>query len=561
MNRILLLILSIGISLAAFAGPITLLVDKTTITEGDSVTCTITRPDTIGAISVKYSVGPPKVNITAVNASSSSGITTKNVFDGKLDTYWMNAGNSDIPRYGKDDSPSITFTFDQIYKLESLRVANFAVPGHSFRGMKDVMIEGSTDGQIFTLIGNRKFAKGPDAKDSVFEDIQLNGTSAKFIRFVVRTNYGGKEFGNGTSREIEAPNPSFVGLNEVEFYTDGINKDDINPLPGVIVIPDGQLSASFQLETIDDNKIEKLESMQIRLLPEDNLEPSSATVKISDNDTGDEVSIIATTPTAFEAGNKPGVFTFKRKGTNGDLKVSYSTCIIPLPIIAVNASDSRFTATAEKTIDGDLGTYWTNNGNAIHVTSEEIDNPWIIFTFDKVYSIGQLRVANCIGTTFWGLKDVDFMTTTEMMNFASQGIYTFKRSAEKVTVSEFETFDLGGINARRVLFSIKSNYDRVFGNNTSLEKTYPWKSIVGLSEVAFFTGGTASKNDYLETLTGTVTIPDGKNSVTLSITPIDDKSAEDDETVIVTLIPDFITYTVSDQSAATVTIKDEELPL
>ena len=562
MTRACTLICCLGISLAALAGPVTLQVDKTAITEGDAITCTVTRAGTRSALTVKYAVGLPKVHITAVSASSTIAQTIKNVTDGRLDTFWTNGGNSDSGRGADDDTPCIAFTFDQVYVLKTLRIANYAVPGHTFRGVKDALVEVSTDGNTFTTFGNLKFRKGPDAKESVFEDVSLHGTPAKVVRLTVKTNHAGKEYGKGTSKDTGGSlNGSFVGLNEVEFYTSGASTDDAKPLSGAILIPDGQVSASFQVQTINDQWIEGPENLQVRLLPDTHYSlgtPSSAMIAVADNDTGDEVSITATTPIAFEMGQKPGIFTLKRTGKKGNLVVHYTTYTRPIPITAANCSDfrQRDGAVVEKAFDGDLRTCWYNNGNALS-ESEGIDDPWIIFTFDKVYTVGKMRIANFVsaGGNHAGIKDVEVLTATGMATFISQGRYTCKRNPDKVTVSEFETLDLGGVKARRVMFNIQSNYSTEFSKGTSLEK-YPSRSIVGLAEVEFLTGSTATNKDYIETLTGAITIPDGQDSVTLTIIPVDDKEKEGDETVVITLIPDFVTYAVSAQHEATVTITD-----
>ncbi len=70
--------------------------------------------------------------------------------------------------------------------------------------------------------------------------------------------------------------------------------------------------------------------------------------------------------------------------------------------------------------------------------------------------------------------------------------------------------------------------------------------------------GTATPGADYNVLSGTVTIPIGAASATITVTPVDDTEYEYDETVIVTLapVPDFVVSPVS----ATVTIVSDELP-
>ena len=71
-------------------------------------------------------------------------------------------------------------------------------------------------------------------------------------------------------------------------------------------------------------------------------------------------------------------------------------------------------------------------------------------------------------------------------------------------------------------------------------------------------GGTAINGVDYETLSGSVTIPDGASSVTVVVRPIDDRKIEIAELVILTLIPDEA-YTIGLLSTATVTILDNDL--
>ncbi|MHC4716266.1 MAG: Calx-beta domain-containing protein, partial [Planctomycetota bacterium] len=77
--------------------------------------------------------------------------------------------------------------------------------------------------------------------------------------------------------------------------------------------------------------------------------------------------------------------------------------------------------------------------------------------------------------------------------------------------------------------------------------------------VNYSVGGTAAPGDYQETLTGSVTIPDGQLSVDITITPVDDSEIEPDETVILTLTAD-PAYSIGSPSSGTVTIADNDVP-
>ena len=78
--------------------------------------------------------------------------------------------------------------------------------------------------------------------------------------------------------------------------------------------------------------------------------------------------------------------------------------------------------------------------------------------------------------------------------------------------------------------------------------------------VNYSVGGNASAGDYSETLSGTVTIPDGQSSVAIDVTPIDDSDIEGDENVQLTLTSG-AGYVVGTPDIATLSIVDDDSPV
>jgi Galactose oxidase-like, Early set domain/Calx-beta domain len=75
--------------------------------------------------------------------------------------------------------------------------------------------------------------------------------------------------------------------------------------------------------------------------------------------------------------------------------------------------------------------------------------------------------------------------------------------------------------------------------------------------VNYTVGGTATAGADYTTLSGSVVIPAGSASATITVTPVDDSVSEGDETVVVTL-GSSVSYNVGSPSAATVTIADND---
>ena len=84
---------------------------------------------------------------------------------------------------------------------------------------------------------------------------------------------------------------------------------------------------------------------------------------------------------------------------------------------------------------------------------------------------------------------------------------------------------------------------------------------VGAPVTVFYTtSGTATPGTDYQAFSGSVTIPAGSTSTTITVTPIDDSLVESDESVIVTLDPGS-DYIVGSPNRATVTIADNDVAL
>ena len=76
--------------------------------------------------------------------------------------------------------------------------------------------------------------------------------------------------------------------------------------------------------------------------------------------------------------------------------------------------------------------------------------------------------------------------------------------------------------------------------------------------VYYTVGGTATSGSDYNALSGSVTIPAGSSSATITVSPINDTVVESDETVIVTLSNN-AAYTVGSPSSATITITSDDV--
>ncbi len=533
------------------------------VREGASATCTVRRTDAAGDCTILWQAGAPRAVVTGASATSAhGGSPPSQACDGRLDTVWQNIGNSKVE--GQDDAPAITFVFDRAYDLDGLRVANYVNPGHTFRSVREVRIEASSDGVTFTPIATKRLEPGRDGERSgVFEPVPVRIVGATAVRLAAVSNHGGKLFGLGQSMEGDYSNGSIVGLCEVEFLVAGASGDDLAAASGTVALKAGETTATFPVATVDDRRIEGDEALSVRLLPGDGYAIGAASVhgmRIIDDDQGPTVSVVAKVAAAAEKGAKPGVLTFTRTGTAGDMRVRYATATEPVPMIAAAADSHHHASPPQRACDGSPTTGWMNAGNALR-ESEAIDEPWISFTFAEPRVLGVMRIANLAqrGHSFRSAKEIDVLVAQDQDDFVSVATPTLASGPDDADLAPYQVVALGGVSARRVLLRIRSNYSKTFGRGESAEGDHANGSITGLAEVEFLTGSTAGKADLREALPGEIVIPDGAASVELRLTPIDDRLEEPAETVVVTLTADNEAYVIDPASAqATVTIADDD---
>ena len=535
-----------------------------TVVEGAPLKFAIQRTGTTGALSVDYEVGAPIADVTGVSASSQTADASA-VCDGRLDTQWMSAGNSDQP-LEKDDAPSLTLVLAKPTQIAALRMANYVNPGHAFRGMNEVRLEVSDDGKVFKTAEVFKIRPSTDTlKVSEFQRVQLDTpVIAKVVRLVALSNHAGTTFGLGSKVEGPYSNVSFCGLAEIQLELPGIAGNDVLAGSGTVVIADGSNREFIQVLTTDDHLCEHDEPLEMRILPGTGYVTGPrgrAQAMIIDNDGGDELSITAPSPTTLEKSKKSGVFRIARKRTRGPLTVHYNTCNVPVKIASVSASDAYSANPAANAHDGKPETLWMNRGNA-KLESDQIDEPWIAFTFAEPQVLGAVRITNYAnpGHSMRCAREVTLLNTiVNDDDFTPLGNFTLARTDDQATSGISQTFTLPGVLARRVMLRVNSNYATVFGKGTSFEGDYANNSITGLAEVQFMTGSTAGINDVRETFDGTVIIPDGKAFVDLPVTAIDDAIKEGTEQLVVTLLPDETAYMLSlTARSAAVSITDND---
>jgi len=131
----------------------------------------------------------------AENTINGSGLNDNDEHSNVMADMWLSAS--------EPTGAWIQYDFDNIYKLHEMWVWNFNDEfNHNF-GLRNVNIQYSTDGLVWTPLGSYEFTEGSGEPNYAHETtIDMSNILAKHIRLNATTNWGG----------------SYYGLSEVRFY-------------------------------------------------------------------------------------------------------------------------------------------------------------------------------------------------------------------------------------------------------------------------------------------------------------------------------------------------------
>jgi hypothetical protein len=287
---------------------------------------------------------------------------------------------------------------------------------------------------------------------------------------------------------------------------------DYTALPGSVQIPAGAATATVTVTPIDDTAVEADETVAVTLGANAAYTvgaAASATVTIQSDDVLPTVTIAATDPTATEAGPTTGQYTLTRTGaTTAALTVNY--------LVAG-------TATAGSDYAALTGSVLISAGSATAtVTVSPIDDV-VVETDETVVATLSASAAYTVGAAAGATVTIqsDDVVLPTVTIAATDPIAT----EAGPTTGQFTLTRTGVTTA-----ALTVNYS---------------------------VAGTATAGSDYSALTGTLALPAGSATATVTVTPIDDLLVEADETVVVTLSAN-AAYTVGTTASATVTITSDE---
>jgi hypothetical protein len=280
---------------------------------------------------------------------------------------------------------------------------------------------------------------------------------------------------------------------------------DYSPLSGSVTFPVGSAAATIAVTPVNDTVMEAPETVIVKITADAAYtvgSPGSATLTIESDET---VRISATDPTATEAGRTTGTMTVTRTGsTAAALAVHYTVAGTATPGSDYVALSGRVVIPAGSA---------TTTVTVTPVDDEVMERP-----------------------------------ETVIVRLAPNATYTIgSPSSASVTIHSNETVSISATDPTA------TEAGPTTGRFT-VTRTGP--TTAALTVRYTVTGSATQANDY-RSLPGSVTIPTGAPSATITVTPVNDTLKEGSETVVVRLASN-PGYTVGSPRSATVTIADND---
>jgi hypothetical protein len=361
-----------------------------------------------------------------------------------------------------------------------------------------------------------KWKSDRDFNDLVVE-VQANRVAPEFVVTIEATDPVAAEPDNPGTFTLTRSGGSDGDL-EVQFSIAGsaTNGQDYDAIDSMLVIPDGQTSATITIEPIDDDEPEGLEDIVLTLQSGDMYAvggTATAAIIIGDDDVSSDqplVLMFSNDPIAAEPDDNGTFAVYRLGGTSGDLEVNYT-----IGGSAANGSDYSNIAETITIPDGlDFAEIEVEVVNDAEV--EGFEDVVLTLASDPDYDVGFINSATVI------IIDDDVEGGLPIVSL----IATDAHAAEPSDTGRFTAIRTGDIADELTLH--------------------------------FTIAGTAVNGGDYEAIESSVTIPAGEISANIAINPIDDDAIEGEENITLSLVEDLL-YIVGSGNSDTVTLADDDI--
>lgn len=104
---------------------------------------------------------------------------------------WLSCTKSQNPNSANTNSHWIRYDFGAMYTLSSTHIWNYNVSGQTDKGIKDVIIEYSTDGVNWIFLANTQFQQAPGTNNYTgFPNADFGGVTARYVLITALSDWG-----------------------------------------------------------------------------------------------------------------------------------------------------------------------------------------------------------------------------------------------------------------------------------------------------------------------------------------------------------------------------------
>ena len=337
---------------------------------------------------------------------------------------------------------------------------------------------------------------------------------------------------------------------------DALSGTDFTGLPnfnsstgqGWVTIPSGAAQAQITVTPVDEQIESGSKAVTLTLVQPSGFQlgtPDSGTVTIEENDPPPTATIVATTNTAYESGQVPGLFTVTRTGSTATaMTVAYT--------VATGSGEAV------------SGTDYTG------LPGYQSMMDWGSLTIPAGASQAQITITPVDEQIFGGTKAVTLSLTTYMMGGGSAGYQLGAESSDTVVIQENDVAPVVTIAATPTTLSESQQTPGVFtltrtGGTTAALTVYYTVSGTGVAGTDY----TGLPNYESMMNCGSVTIAAGSQTAQFTVTPIDEQRFSGSETATVTLATSGMdmggmpgsgpSFVVGTPGSAAVTIENDDI--
>jgi len=163
---------------------------------------------------------------------------------------WVSCDETESPNIKRDAGHWIMYNFGSQYSLHQTKVWNFNVPDSTSRGMRDVVIDYSNDGEDWTELGEYTIPEAPGSAfyqgDDVFD---FEGVVARYVLITILNTHGDNNCAGMSEIKIDATIATSTNVPNAELDIDLVASP--NPASEYTKVSIGKIEGEMQYSLTD----------------------------------------------------------------------------------------------------------------------------------------------------------------------------------------------------------------------------------------------------------------------------------------------------------------------